>query len=60
MIKIKKIFLIIFISVITIEKANSEISDSLFASVGNKAITNSDIVNELKLLLILSKQLKEY
>jgi peptidyl-prolyl cis-trans isomerase SurA len=55
-IKIKKIFAILLISLIFTEKVNSEISDSLFATVGNKAITSSDIVNELKVLLILNKQ----
>ena len=51
--KIKKIVLIILISIICLEKANTEISDSLFMTIGDKAITQSDIVNEIKILLIL-------
>ena len=34
--------------------AYGEIKDSLFATIGDKAITNSDIVNEIKIILILS------
>ena len=41
------------------EKANKKIKtslkDGLFATVGNKAITRSDIVNEIKSILILNK-----
>ena len=33
-----------------------EIKDSLFATVGDKAITSSDIVNEIKIILIISNQ----
>ena len=32
------------------------IKDSLFATIGNKAITYSDIINEIKILLILNNQ----
>ena len=56
MIKIKKIILIILISFIFIEKVNSEINDSLFMTVGDKPITQSDLVNEIKLILILTNQ----
>ena len=56
MIKIKKIIFIILISFIFIEKVNSEINDSLFMTVGDKAITQSDLVNEIKLILILTNQ----
>ena len=56
MIKIKKIIFIILISFIFIEKVNSEINDSLFMSVGDKPITQSDLVNEIKLILILTNQ----
>ncbi len=52
----KKIFLIILLSFFLIEKANSGISDSLFMTVGNKAITKSDVVNEIKILLILNNE----
>ena len=44
------------ISLISIEKANAEINDSLFMTVGNKAITQSDVVNEIKLILILNNE----
>ena len=39
-----------------ITKLKAVIKDSLFATVGNKAITYSDIVNEMKILLILNNQ----
>ena len=38
------------------KKVEDPIQDSLFATVGNKAITRSDIVNEIKTILILSNQ----
>ena len=38
------------------EKANVEITDSLFMTVGDKAITNSDLLNEMKIILILNNQ----
>ncbi len=37
-------------------KSNAEINDSLFMTVGNKPVTKSDIVNEIKLILILTNQ----
>ena len=54
--KIKKIVLVILISLICLEKANTEISDSLFMTIGDKAIAQSDIVNEIKILLILKNE----
>jgi len=51
----KKIF-IIFIFLVSIVKGNAEISDSLFMTIGNKPITKSNIVNEIKILLILNNQ----
>ena len=61
--KIKKIVLLekpketqVLISLICLEKANTEISDSLFMTIGNKAIAQSDIVNEIKILLILNNE----
>ena len=54
--KIKKIVLVILISLICLEKANTEISDSLFMTIGDKAIAQSDIVNEIKILLILNNE----
>ena len=41
---------------IEIPKVEKIITDSLFATVGNKAITHWDISNEMKILLILSGQ----
>jgi len=37
-------------------KVKTTIKDGLFATVGNKAITKSDIINEIKMLLILSNK----
>ena len=54
--KIKKIVIAILISLISLEKANTEISDSLFMTIGDKAIAQSDIVNEIKILLILNNE----
>ena len=56
MIKIKKSIFLILFSLILIGKAHSEINDSLFMVVGNKPITQSDLVNEIKLILILNNQ----
>ena len=56
MINIKKIISVIIISFICLTTGNAVIKDSLFATVGNKAITHSDIVNEIKTILILSGQ----
>ena len=56
MINIKKIIFLVLISFICLEKANTEIKDSLYMTVGNKAVTQSDIINEMKIILILNKQ----
>jgi len=53
-IKSKKIFIIILISIISLTKGYAEIKDGLFFTVGNKAITKSDIVDEIKIILILN------
>tara|TARA_Y100000590_G_scaffold469679_1_gene659058 strand:+ start:4658 stop:5602 length:945 start_codon:yes stop_codon:yes gene_type:complete len=55
-IKIKKIIFIILISAICLVKSHAEIKDGLFATVGNKAITYSDVVNEIKIILILNNE----
>jgi len=55
-IKTKKIFLLILLSCFFSTKAVGVIKDSIFATVGNKAITHSDIINEIKVILILSGQ----
>ena len=56
MISIKKIFFVIVIFSFFSTKCNAVIKDSIFATVGNKAIVQSDITNEIKTLLILSGQ----
>ena len=56
MINIKKTFFVILIYLSCIIESYSSIKDGLFATVGSKAITRSDIVNEIKTILILSGQ----
>ena len=56
MTKIKKIFFLILFLLINIEKTNAEISDSLFMTIGNKPITQSDLVDEIKIILILNNE----
>ena len=56
MISIKKIFFAIVIFSFFSTECNAVIKDSIFATVGNKAIVQSDITNEIKTLLILSGQ----
>jgi len=56
-IKIKKIIFLILISSIFIEKGNTEINDALYMTVANRPITQSDIVNEIKILLILNNEI---
>jgi len=55
-IKIKKIFFIVLFLLINIEKVNAGITDSLFMTIGNKPITQSDLVDEIKIILILNNQ----
>ena len=56
MININKILFVFIISLFCLTKSNALIQDSIFATVGNKAITHSDIINEIKILLIMSGQ----
>lgn len=56
MININKILFVIIISLFCFTKGNALIQDSLFATVGNKAITHLDIVKEIKITLILNGQ----
>ena len=51
-----KIILTILLSVFYFSHANAVIKDGLFATVGNKAITHSDIMDEVKTILILNAQ----
>tara|TARA_B100000029_G_scaffold412160_1_gene414746 strand:+ start:1192 stop:2133 length:942 start_codon:yes stop_codon:yes gene_type:complete len=55
-IKFNKILFVLLISLFFLTKGNTEIKDGLFATVGNRAITDSDVVNEVKLLLILNNE----
>jgi len=55
-IKIKKIILLILLPLLFAERANAEISDGIFMSIGDKPITKSDIVNEIKIILILNNE----
>ena len=52
----KKIFFSFIISLILSTTGNASIKDSIFATVGDKAITRSDIINEIKIILILNNQ----
>ena len=38
------------------ERAFCEIKDAIFMTIGNKAITKSDVVNEIKIILILNNE----
>ena len=42
--------------IVGVPEVEEVIKDSLFATVGNKAITQSDIINEIKIILILTGQ----
>jgi len=42
--------------IVDVPEVEEVIKDSLFATVGNKAITQSDIINEIKIILILTDQ----
>ena len=56
MIYIKKIIFGIFTIIIFSTSVNAVIKDAIFATVGNQVITNSDIINEAKIILILNGQ----
>ena len=56
MINIKNAISAIIITFFCLVESNAAIKDSLFATVGNKAITRSDIINEIKIILILTGQ----
>jgi peptidyl-prolyl cis-trans isomerase SurA len=55
-ISLKKILTIATILLLSIAKVNAEVKDSLFATIGNKAVTQFDIINEIKVILILTGQ----
>ena len=48
----KKIFILIFAFLFTAE-SKAVIKDKIFATVGDKVITRSDVINEIKIILIL-------
>jgi len=54
--KIKKIIFFVLLSIAFLEKVNAAISDSLFMTIGDRAITQSDIINEIKIILILNNE----
>jgi peptidyl-prolyl cis-trans isomerase SurA len=54
--KIKKIILILSVVLLNTEILNAKIVDSIYLTVGNKPVTQSDIVNEIKLILILKNE----
>ena len=56
MIKIKKIIVSVIILLFCSAKAHAVIEDALFATVGNRAITHSDIIREMKFMLISTGQ----
>ena len=56
MIKLKKIVCILIFSIVFAINGNTAIKDSIFATVGDRAVTRSDIINEIKLILILNGQ----
>jgi len=63
-IKLKKIIFILLLFSLFFTKGHTVIKDSIFATVGNKAVTRSDIINEIKIILILngkiySEEIKE-
>ena len=54
MTKLKKIIFVLIVSFLFVSTGNAVIKDSIFATVGNKVITKSDIINEIKIILILN------
>ena len=54
MIKIKKIFFVVLLILAPFLNAHSSIKDALFITVGDRAITKSDIIDEIKIILILN------
>jgi parvulin-like peptidyl-prolyl isomerase len=55
-IKRKNIFYIIIFILFLTTSSFGEIKDNLFATVGDKALTDSDVINEIKTILILNNQ----
>ena len=56
MTKIKKIIFIVILALLNLNNANALIKDSIYITIGDKVVTQSDIINEIKMLLVLNKQ----
>ena len=56
MIRIKKIFFLVLTFLILNKTVEAEIKDFLYMIVGTEAITQSDVINEIKIILVLTKQ----
>ena len=54
--KIKKIFFLLIFLLSSIVNVNSEINDGIFMTIGDKPITKSDLVDEIKIILILNNE----
>ena len=52
----KKIFILIIFSFFLGSESKALIKDKIFATVGDKVITRSDVINEIKIILILNNQ----
>ena len=50
--KIKEIFVIFLFLIFCINSSSSTIKDSIIGTVGDKPVTSSDLINEMKILLI--------
>ena len=51
----KKVFIIVF-AFFLITESKAVIKDKIFATVGDKVITKSDVINEIKTILIINDQ----
>lgn len=53
---IKKIIFLFLLLLISFEKTNAKITDNIFMTIGNKPVTQSDLVDEIKIILILNNE----
>ena len=56
MIKIKKIFFLLIFLFAIIINVSAEIKDGIFMTIGDRPITKSDLVDEIKIILILNNE----
>ena len=56
MIKIKKIFFLLIFLFASIINVSAEIKDGIFMTIGDRPITKSDLVDEIKIILILNNE----